>query len=84
MLSAFLLNRSELRFAGVSFTVKVILFWLAELVICQLDGGRGICRVVARGFVPCLVSFAVMDLLVVTRLRRRVARRKNRDSQHIL
>ena len=28
------------------------MFWLSELVICQLDQERVICDVVGRGFIP--------------------------------
>ena len=46
------------------------MFWLSELVICKLDQERVICDVVGRGFIPCLITFAVMDLLVIPRIRR--------------
>ena len=65
-----LLNRAEWRVAVLSFLIKIALFWLAELVICELDYGRMICRLVARGFWPCLFSFALMDVFVIPRLRR--------------
>ena len=61
-----LLNRTEWRIAVMSFLIKIALFWLAELVICELDHGR----LVARGFWPCLFSFALMDVLVIPQLRR--------------
>ena len=65
-----LLNRAEWRVAVLSFLIKIALFWLAELVICQLDHDRMVCRLVARGFWPCFFSFALMDVLVIPRLRR--------------
>ena len=45
------------------------MFWLSELVICQMDRERVICDVVGRGFIPCLITFAAMDLLVIPRIR---------------
>ena len=68
------LNDSESQFAVRSFSVKVVLFWLFELLICNLDQERVFCGVVGKGFVPCLLSFALMDLLVIPRVRRRLRR----------
>ena len=68
--SSFQLSASECRFAAISFATKVALFWLSELVICELDHDRVICHVVGKGFIPCLCTFAVMDLLVIPRIRR--------------
>ena len=68
--SSFQLSASECRFAAISFATKVALFWLSELVICELDHDRVICHVVGKGFIPCLFTFAVMDLLVIPRIRR--------------
>ena len=68
------LSDSESRFATNSFGVKVALFWLFELLICNLDQERAFCAVVGKGFVPCLLSFAVMDLIVIPRVRRRLRR----------
>ena len=68
--SSFHLSASEWRFAAISFATKVAMFWLSELVICQLDQERVICDVVGRGFIPCLITFAVMDLLVIPQIRR--------------
>ena len=67
-----LLTASELRFALKSFAVKVFLFFVIEFLICQFDDSRYACRLVARGFLPSLVVFALMDLLVIPRLRRRI------------
>ena len=39
-------------------------------MICELDHDRVICDVVGKGFIPCLFTFAVMDLLVIPRIRR--------------
>ena len=68
------LSNNEARFAAKSFGVKVVLSWLFELLICNLDQERVFCGVVGKGFVPCLLSFAVMDLLVIPRVRRRLRR----------
>ena len=65
------LSAAEKRFALTSFAVKVAIFWLAQLGICVLDPRRLVCGVVEKGFVPCLISFAVMDFVVIPQLRRR-------------
>ena len=62
------LNAKEASFAVWSFIAKVVLFWLAELLICKLDQERVICTVVGKGFFPCLLSFAVMDVLIIPRI----------------
>ena len=67
----FRLSAAEKRFALTSFAVKVAIFWLAQLVVCVLDPRRLVCGFVERGFLPCLISFAVMDFLVIPQLRRR-------------
>ena len=67
----FRLSAAEKRFALTSFGVKVAIFWLAQLVVCVLDPRRLVCGVVEKGFVLCLISFAVMDFLVIPQLRRR-------------
>ena len=64
------LSASEWRFALRSFAAKVVLFWLSELVICQWDLERWVCNVVGKGFIPCLITFALMDLLVIPQIRR--------------
>ena len=67
----FRLSAAEKRFALTSFVVKVAIFWIAQLVVCELDPRRLVCGVVERGFLPCLISFAVMDFVVISQLRRR-------------
>ena len=67
----FRLSAAEKRFALTSFAVKVAIFWLAQLVVCVLDPRRLVCGGVEKVFLPCLISFAVMDFLVIPRLRRR-------------
>ena len=64
------LSASEWRFALRSFAAKVVLFWLSKLVICQWDQERWVCNVVGKGFIPCLITFALMDLLVIPEIRR--------------
>ena len=71
MLTVFRLSAAERRFALTSFAVKATSFWIAQLVVCVLDPRRLVCGVVEKGFVPCLISFAVMDLLVIPQLGRR-------------
>lgn len=65
------LTAAERRFALTSFAVKAAIFWIAQLVICVLDPQRLVCGFVEKGFLPCLISFAVMDFLVIPQLRRR-------------
>jgi hypothetical protein len=65
------LTAAERRFALTSFAVKAAIFWIAQLVICMLDPQRLVCGFVEKGFLPCLISFAVMDFLVIPQLRRR-------------
>ena len=54
-----------------SFAIKIGLFWIAKLWICEVGVTRPICHVVERGFLPCLLTFAVMDFLVLPWLRRK-------------
>lgn len=67
----FRLSAAERRFAFKSFAVKVAIFWVAQLVVCVFDPRRLVCGVVEKGFLPCLISFAVMDFVVIPQLRRR-------------
>ena len=55
----------------MSFAAKVALFWLLELAVCEWDPDRRVCDVVEKGFLPCLITYAVMDFLVIPSLRRR-------------
>ena len=55
------LSAAERRFALTSFAVKAAIFWIAQLVICVLDPRRLVCGFLEKGFLPCLISFAVMD-----------------------
>ena len=76
MFGSLRLSRAELRVAAVGFTLKLILFWLAQGVICEIDAGRRICGLIERGFLPCLISFALMDGVVLPQLRRHLAKRR--------
>ena len=64
------LSASEWRFALTSFAVKVALFWPLELVLCEWAPERQICHLAGKGFLPCLITYAVMDFLVIPPLRR--------------
>ena len=61
--------------------IKIALYWLAELVICRIDQSRLICSVIAKGFWPCLATFACMDFLVLPQLRRQLQRWRTRRHQ---
>ena len=65
------LSASEWRFALTSFAAKVALFWLLELAFCKWAPERQICHLVEKGFLPCLITYAVMDFLAIPPLRRR-------------
>ena len=67
----FRLSAAERRFALTSFVVKLAIYWVVQLVICQLDPRRMVCGVVEKGFLPCLISFAVMDFVVIPWVKRR-------------
>ena len=59
-----------------NFLIKIAIYWVAELVICRLDGSRFICSLIAKGFWPCLATFALMDFLVLPKLRQLLIRRR--------
>ena len=61
--------------------IKIALYWLAELVICRIDHARLVCSVIAKGFWPCLATFACMDFLVLPQLRRQLQRWRTRRRQ---
>ena len=69
--AVFHLSAAERRFALTSFAIKVAIFWMAQLVVCVMDPRRLVCGFVEKGFLPCLISFSVMDFLVIPPLRRR-------------
>ena len=74
------MNRAELSKGFRMFALKIALYWLGKLVICQIDDSRLICSVIAKGFGPCVASFAFMDFLVIPWLRRRI--QKMRESRN--
>jgi hypothetical protein len=53
-----------------SFLIKIAIYWFAELVVCQIDSSRIICKFIGKGFLPCLFGFAIIDFLVLPWLRR--------------
>ena len=59
------MTRADLQKACGLFAIKIAIYWIAKLVICQLDPSRLICSVIAKGFVPCLATFALMDFVVI-------------------
>ena len=65
------LSASKWRFTLTSFAVKVALFWRLELAFCKWAPERQICHLVENGFLPCLITYAVMDFLVIPTSRRR-------------
>ena len=71
----FFLTSSELRFALKGFVLKVILFFVIEFLVCQFDDSCAACLLVERGFVPFFAVYAVLDLLVIPWLRRRIKAR---------
>ena len=71
------MTRADLQKACGLFAIKIAIYWIAKLVICQLDPSRLICSVIAKGFVPCLATFALMDFVVIPQLRAHLRRRRN-------
>ena len=71
------MTRADLQKACGLFAIKIAIYWIAKLVICQLDPSRLICSVIAKGFVPCLATFALMDFVVIPQLRAYLRRRRN-------
>ena len=75
------MNRDDLIKGCRMFAIKIAIYWLAELVICQINGSRPICAVIAKGFWPCLATFAFMDFLAIPQLRKLVRRWKAKRHQ---
>ena len=71
-MKALFLTPSGLYFALKGLAVQMLLFCVIEFLICQFDDSRIDCRLVERGFLPSFVVFALMDFLVISRLRRRI------------
>lgn len=61
-----------------SFLIKIAINWFAELVVCQLDGSRLICKFIGKGFLPCVVSFAIMNFVVLTQICNALKRRRHK------
>ena len=70
--------RSALFLSINSFLIKIGIYWIAELFVCQLDGSRLICKLISKGFLPCVVSFAIMDFMVLPQIRNALKRRRYR------
>ena len=70
--------RSALFLSINSFLIKIGIYWIAELVVCQLDRSRLICQLIGKGFLPCVVSFAIMDFIVLPQIRNALKRRRHR------
>ena len=65
------------------FAIKIAIYWLAELVICQQDSSRLICSLIAKGFWPCVATFAFMDFLAIPQLRKLRRRWKVQHNQRL-
>lgn len=76
------MTRSDLYKAFRMFAIKIAIYWVAKLVICELDSSRLICSVIAKGFVPCLATFAVMDFVVIPQLRKQLGKLRQKSSNH--
>ena len=70
--------RSALFLSINSFLIKIGIYWISELFVCQLDGSRLICKLISKGFLPCVVSFAIMDFMVLPQIRNALKRRRYR------
>ena len=71
-------QRAALMLSAKSFLIKIAIYWFAELIVCQIDGSRLICRFVGKGFLPCVVSFAIMDFVVLPQIRNALKRRHHK------
>ena len=71
-------QRAVLLLAVKSFLIKIVIYWFAELVVCQLDGSRLICKFIGKGFLPCVVGFAIMDFVVLPQIRNALKRRRHK------
>ena len=58
-------QRAALLLAVKSFLIKIAIDWFVELAVYQLDGSRLICKFIGKSFLPCVVSFAIMDFVVL-------------------
>ena len=71
-------QRAALMLPAKSFLIKIAIYWFAELIVCQIDGSRLICRFIGKGFLPCVVSFAIMDFVVLPQIRNALKRRHHK------
>ena len=71
-------QRAALLLAVKSFLIKIVIYWFAELVVCQLDGSRLICKFIGKGFLPCVVSFAIIDFVVLSHICNALKRRHHK------
>ena len=69
-------HRAALLLSFKSFLIKIAIYWFAELIVCQLDGSRPICKFIGKGFLPCVVSFAIMDFIILPQIRSALKRRR--------
>ncbi len=77
------MNRDDLIKGCRMFAIKIAIYWLAKLVICQIDGSRLICSLIAKGFWPCVATFAFMDFLAIPQLRKLIRRWKSKRDQRL-
>ena len=68
-------HRAALLLSFKGFLINILMYWFAELFVCQLDRSRFICRFIGKGFLPCVVSFAIMDFIVLPQIRNALERR---------
>ncbi|MDC0277647.1 hypothetical protein OAK87_01585 [bacterium] len=72
------LQRAALLMSLKGFLIKISIYWFAELVVCQLDASRLICKFISKGFLPCVISFAIMDFIVLPQMRSALKRKRRR------
>ena len=68
-------QHASLLLAVKSFLIKIAIDWFAELVVCWPDGSRLICKFIGKGFLPCVVSFAIIDFVVLSQIYNALKRR---------
>jgi len=71
-------HRAALLLSFKGFLIKIAIYWFAELIVCQLDGSRLICKFIGKGFLPCVVSFAIMDFIILPQIRNALKRRRHK------
>jgi len=72
-------QRADLLLSFKSFLIKIAIYWFAELIVCQLDGSRLICKFIGKGFLPCVVSFVIMDFIVLPQIRNFLKHRRQKQ-----